>query len=244
MTERVTVEQNGERFTLEVPDGTSDEDISKFLAQQSQPSAAVNQMLTAQPNSAEYVAAQVPQMAGAAARELIGGTATANIRDAAAIAKNAAAWTPNAVMEVITHPLETAKAYVAGHPYANTPIRQIAGGVGRNVAGAIVQGAVAPENLFTLPYTMAAYEQEKIRANPTAPEYASNPYAMTVRGQAPTQAAAGEMNRQRALRTMSTAGNPAPGTPEFQQMQQQYQAPSWIDNAMNTFRKYRTVLGQ
>jgi hypothetical protein len=34
MTERVTIEQNGERFTIEVPDGTSDADIQKFLAQQ------------------------------------------------------------------------------------------------------------------------------------------------------------------------------------------------------------------
>jgi hypothetical protein len=32
MTERVTVEQNGERITLEVPDGTSDEQIQSFLA--------------------------------------------------------------------------------------------------------------------------------------------------------------------------------------------------------------------
>ena len=36
MTERVTVEQNGERFTLDVPDGTSDEQIQQFLTTQSQ----------------------------------------------------------------------------------------------------------------------------------------------------------------------------------------------------------------
>ena len=35
--ERVTVEQNGERFTLEVPEGTSDEQITSFLTQQNQP---------------------------------------------------------------------------------------------------------------------------------------------------------------------------------------------------------------
>jgi hypothetical protein len=32
--ERVTVEQNGERFTLEVPEGTSDEQIQSFLTEQ------------------------------------------------------------------------------------------------------------------------------------------------------------------------------------------------------------------
>ena len=32
MAERVTVEQNGERITLEVPDGTSDEQIQSFLS--------------------------------------------------------------------------------------------------------------------------------------------------------------------------------------------------------------------
>ena len=32
--ERVTVEQNGERFTLEVPEGTTDEQVKSFLTQQ------------------------------------------------------------------------------------------------------------------------------------------------------------------------------------------------------------------
>ena len=46
---------------------------------------------------------------------------------------------------------------------------------------------------------MAAYEQAKIRANPTAPGLQSNPYAQVVRGEEPTQAVAGAANAQKAL---------------------------------------------
>lgn len=70
---------------------------------------------------------------------------------------------------------------------------------GRSLGGALVQGAVAPESSFLLPYQMAAYEQEKIRQNPNAPQYKTNPYAQVVRGEAPTQAAAGAMNTRNAL---------------------------------------------
>jgi len=70
---------------------------------------------------------------------------------------------------------------------------------GRSLGGALVQGAVAPESSFLLPYQMAAYEQEKIRQNPTAPQYKTNPYAQQFRGEAPTQAAAGAMNTRNAL---------------------------------------------
>lgn len=58
---------------------------------------------------------------------------------------------------------------------------------------------MSPESLFAAPYSMAAYEQEKIRANPNAPEYATNPYAQMYRGEAPTQGAAGAMNRRAAI---------------------------------------------
>jgi hypothetical protein len=138
------------------------------------------------------------------------------------IAKNVTQWTPNAIMQVVKHPLNTMEAYVAGHPWANTPVRQLASGVGKNIAGSVAEGALSPENALTLPYNMAAYEQAKIRANPNAPEYANNPYAMVQRGQAPTQGAAGAMNQQSAVQGMNTAGNPQPGTPQFAQLAQQY----------------------
>ena len=81
------------------------------------------------------------------------------------------------------------------HPFANTTLTQAA----KNIGGGLAYGMAAPENAFSAPYQMAAYEQEKIRANPNAPEYANNPYAMQQRGQAPTQGAAGAMNQRRAV---------------------------------------------
>ena len=114
-----------------------------------------------------------------------------------------------------TAPVESIKkvgqAYLTGHPWGSIP-------------RALAAGIAAPENAVMLPYNMAAYEQAKIRANPTAPEYASNPYAMQVRGQAPTQAAAGAMNQRSAVRDFSTAGNPAIYTAQFQQLKQQQDA--------------------
>ena len=93
-------------------------------------------------------------------------------------------------------------------------------GVGSALGGAVT----APENALMLPYNMAAYEQAKIRANPTAPEYVNNPYAMQVRGQAPTQAAAGAINQRNAVANFNTAGNPAINTMQFQQLKQQQDA--------------------
>jgi hypothetical protein len=49
---------------------------------------------------------------------------------------------------------------------------------------------------------MAAYEQEKIRANPNAPGLEYNPYAQTVRGQAATQGSAGAANQMRTVANM------------------------------------------
>lgn len=69
----------------------------------------------------------------------------------------------------------------------------------------ILQGAGQALNMatpalnFAMPYQAAAYEQEKIRQNPTAPEYANNPYAQQYRGEYATQGAAGAANRRQAI---------------------------------------------
>ena len=83
-------------------------------------------------------------------------------------------------------------------PVLNNPVTR-AVGTGLNMA--------TPAMTFAAPYQMAAHEQEKIRANPHAPEYANNPYAMMVRGEAPTQGAAGAANRRRALQQMPSLNN-------------------------------------
>ena len=80
------------------------------------------------------------------------------------------------------------------------PIRNLTvGGAVKGLGTAVAGGLMAPENLMTLPYNMAAYEQEKIRANPNAPGLEYNPYAQTVRGQAATQGQAGAANQMRAV---------------------------------------------
>jgi hypothetical protein len=79
---------------------------------------------------------------------------------------------------------------------------QGAGMVGRgaaNVGRALVTGAVAPESAFLMPYQMAAYEQDKIRANPNAPGLEYNPYAQVQRGEFATQGQAGAANQRRAV---------------------------------------------
>jgi hypothetical protein len=89
----------------------------------------------------------------------------------------------------------------------------MAGGLA-NAGRFVATGAMAPENLFTLPYQMAAYEQAKIRANPYAPEYATNPYAMSYRSQDTatpiTQRQAGAMNARNAVANVATGYTPNP----------------------------------
>lgn len=116
----------------------------------------------------------------------------------------------NTVGEAIKEPWKTATgavgAYVEGHPLlgkitAATP-KQAVGALAqgaRNVGGALVQGAIAPESAFLMPYQMAAYEQEKIRANPNAPGLEYNPYAQVQRGEYATQGQAGAANQRRAV---------------------------------------------
>jgi hypothetical protein len=120
------------------------------------------------------------------------------------------------VMKFAEHPYANTVASLKGlsAPIANATLSDAARATGRGIAGAIT----APENLLSLPYQGAAYEQAKIRQNPNAPQYANNPYAMQQRGVAPTQGAAGAMNQRAAVQNFNTAGNPAPGTPQFNQM--------------------------
>jgi len=135
--------------------------------------------------------------------------------------KNAATWTPQSIAEVALHPKIALEQYVTNHPLmsSNASIKSLskdalnyAKNIGSNlpsargIGSAMIQGAIAPENLLALPYQMAAYEQEKIRANPTAPEYATNPYAQQYRGEYATQGAAGAANRRNAIASQQYGG--------------------------------------
>jgi hypothetical protein len=133
--------------------------------------------------------------------------------------------TPSIVGEFIGSPItkgkELVSAYVAGHPWMNqamnvTPKQavQAAGGLTKNIATGLGAGLLGPESAFSAPYQMAAYEQEKIRANPTAPEYATNPYAQMYRGEAKTQGSAGAVNTRNAVAGQQYGGV----TPQEQNM--------------------------
>lgn len=175
-----------------------------------------------------------PQAVSAAAK--LGGPATDVIKTAYNIGKGSVMdavkmgdilinkTTPAGVADLagkfLSSPVQTTRdvvsAYVGGHPYAgqiaNTTagqaVKQGAGFLGR-VGSGIVQGALAPESLFALPYQMAAYEQEKIRANPNAPGLEYNPYAQVVRGEYPTQGAAGAANRRATMNRPNTGYVPS-----------------------------------
>lgn len=121
--------------------------------------------------------------------------------------------TPGVIGTVISSPITYAKdfasAYVQGHPWMSnlaqtTPQQAVQAGAGfaKNIGGRILAGAVAPESAVMMPYQMAAYEQEKIRANPNAPGLQYNPYAQTVRGEATTQGRAGSANQMRTVANM------------------------------------------
>ena len=202
--ERVTVEQNGERFTLEVPEGTSDADIQGFLTKQQ--AGPVGGNLTTPPPPSMATAVE-PYAAGV-------------VREVGALASNLGQTTPAAWADAAGQPLKFGKDAVQAlaERYAgsniNTPIKDIVTnfaktqgpGIARGIGGSVLGAVTAPENLFSLPYGMAAYEQAKIRANPTAPGLETNPYAQSYRSQggpAPlTQGQAGAMNQRRAVANM------------------------------------------
>jgi len=120
----------------------------------------------------------------------------------------------NIAMNVVKNPVQSAKdlasAYVQGHNVFGPAAQKVAGQTAGQVAGMATRGALgvagqvlaAPESAFLYPYNMAAYEQEKIRANPTAPGLEYNPYAQTVRGEAATQGRAGAVNQMRTVANM------------------------------------------
>lgn len=291
--ERVTVEQNGEQFTLEVPEGTSDADIQSFLNNQQSTAKASDTSFgdIAVPAASAAAIPVVPALANApaaigqgyqtaktvagpavsggwtAAKDIVGtyvrnpGTAAADIAAShlglpppAASQKitplyegiqqsyanvkdwlgktgqfapkvNPATTTAADTAQILaTQDVEKAAADIAARQTAQKTAQIAAtqgpaAAEGSNFIQSLTQkfaplaqkvapvlqsaGQVlnqsTPAQMFALPYQMSAYEQAKIRANPDAPEYKDNPYAMMIRGEAKTQGQAGAINRRRAL---------------------------------------------
>lgn len=106
--------------------------------------------------------------------------------------------------QIAKSPMLTEMAARTGGAPTEAGAARVAQGVGSRLAP-VLQGAgqmlnaATPAMTFAMPYQMAGAEQEKIRQNPTAPEYANNPYAQQYRGEYATQGAAGAANRRQAI---------------------------------------------
>jgi hypothetical protein len=68
------------------------------------------------------------------------------------------------------------------------------------VDGAASFLSMLPVTAFLAPFMLAAEEKEKIRANPNAPEYKDNPYAMMLRKEAETEGQAAEINIRKTVK--------------------------------------------
>lgn len=138
--------------------------------------------------------------------------ATGGVRDLANIAKNLTGVQAHGYKEMLANPVQTAKAFIGGYPTLQKGldfVRQGGTGMAKSMAGAALSPLTVPENLFTVPYTMAAYEQEKIRQNPNMPGLEYNPFAQVQRGEAQTQGQAAASNQMRAIANMPY-GNVSP----------------------------------
>lgn len=227
--ERVTVQYNGEMVTLDVPEGMSDDQIIAFLQQQTQqqqqkvagPEPSLGDVAGQVAGQSVAKAAMFnPQMTVASPVGPIRPTAVnptvgnAVLQEAVDLTKMAGQITPAGIRSFTESPskiLQIPGAFIErylGSQNMNKSAGDVIKGAGqtlmnpqtyKNLAGKVGMAAMAPENILTAPYAMAGYEQEKIRANPTAPEYEYTPYAQQVRGQFATQGAAGAANRRQAL---------------------------------------------
>ena len=101
-------------------------------------------------------------------------------------------------------------------------------GVATHMGGTVATAATSavPIAMLATPFVLAGVEQDKINKDLWNPKYDNTPYAMQQRSRAKggnmTQGQAGAQNQRNAVRTSNTAGNPVPGTPEFEKLQQQY----------------------
>jgi hypothetical protein len=156
-----------------------------------------------------YVPSEIdPNLLNQGGRDLVTGLVAASPYIAGTIGTGLAA---KYVKDMIKAPGVNAAKAVSG-PVKPGPMSALAS---RLPAGAgPAMGAVGA---LAAPYMMAGYEQDKIRANPSAPGLESNPYAQVMRGETATQGAAGAANRRQAIAGQQYGGI----TPEQQRMLEQ-----------------------
>lgn len=200
-------EINGQRVEFETEPTEADIDEAARSLGTSTP--------TTIPNMAPQAISAASQVAGMAPE-----AASAVRAGAQAVANMPAQQVARGVMDVgammAGHPPYASMIKAATDTAAGVPVKDVIGnatnmirsgagalgGAARGLGSALVTGAVAPESAFLMPYQMAAYEQDKIRANPNAPGLEYNPYAQVQRGEAPTTRAAGAANQRRAVANM------------------------------------------
>jgi hypothetical protein len=178
---------------------------------QPQPDATINPAPQVA-SMAGRVAGMVPEAVSAGAGAVRSGVqAMANMP-----AQQAARVAIDTASVMAGHPPYASILRAATDTAAGTPVKEVfgnavnvakqglgaVGGMARGLGGALVRGAIAPESAIMMPYQMAAYEQDKIRANPNAPGLQYNPYAQVQRGEYATQGAAGAANTRRAVMNM------------------------------------------
>lgn len=178
-------------------EGYSDEDIEKYLA-------SLGQTMSGQPIPA--TPAVQPQVPMDRSNEYMGLAGAGALGAGAALAGKALVLDP--IRQGISNMMSAGSAPTSAS-LASPAVRQGAGvmsGMARGVGGALASGPVAPATALMMPYQMAAYEQDKIRANPNAPGLEYNPYAQVQRGEYATQRSAGAANQRSAVRNQQYGG--------------------------------------
>lgn len=185
------------------------------------PETDITPVTTTEP-TADASVSMAPQMASAAQK--VGGLAVQGAQAVPGLVKQGAQAVASMTPGQLTRGAIDIGSMMAGHPPYATIAKQVlnpnAAGIGetaskigsmarqgasalgsgaRALGGAVAQGVMAPESLMMAPYQMAAYEQDKIRANPTAPGLQNNPYAQQFRGEYATQGQAAAANRRQAI---------------------------------------------
>jgi len=211
-------EINGQRVEFETEPTAADiDEAARSLgsAPQTQQGSMPNlapQAVSAVANTVQQMAAQAPEAMNAVRA---GAQTVANmpvqqaVRGAIDVGSMMAGHPPYASMFKMA--TDTATGTPVKEVIGNTvnAVRQGAGALGagaRGLGSALLTGALAPESALMMPYQMAAYEQDKIRANPNAAGLEFNPYAQVQRGEYATQRQAGAANQRSAVRNQRYGG--------------------------------------
>ena len=206
-------EVNGQRVEFEKEPTAADiDEAARSLGSTPQPQTGMPNMAPQAASAAKQLGAMAPEAMNVAKQgvQALGNMPIQQaVRGAVDVGSMMAGHPPYATM--FKAATDTASGTPVKEVIGNTvnAVRQGAGALGgaaKGLGGALLRGAMAPESAFLMPYQMAAYEQEKIRANPNAPGLENNPYAQVQRGEYATQRQAGAANQRMAVANQRYGG--------------------------------------